>query len=99
MCGKKNDPKETFKCNECGRDNLCLRHQDSKTFFCVDCTSRKREAELWFEKGEDFFHGSNGCREDHAEAVNWYRKAATGVDVEKAMFPARQKCFDPWWIW
>lgn len=76
ICGKKNDSRETFECHECGRDNLCLRHQDDKTFFCVDCISKKQETELWFKKGEDFFHGSNGCREDHAEAVNWYRKAA-----------------------
>lgn len=26
-------------------------------------------------------------------------KAANGVDVEEAMFPVKQKCFDPWWIW
>ncbi len=27
------------------------------------------------------------------------RKATKGVYVENNMFPARQKCFDPWWIW
>lgn len=26
-------------------------------------------------------------------------KAANGVDVEESMFPVKQKCFDPWWIW
>ena len=26
-------------------------------------------------------------------------KAMIGVDVENNMFPVRQKCFDPWWIW
>ncbi len=27
------------------------------------------------------------------------RKAVSGVDIEKTMFPTKQKCFDPWWIW
>ena len=26
-------------------------------------------------------------------------KAANGVDVVESMFPVKQKCFDPWWIW
>ena len=42
VCGKKNDPKETFRCRECGRDNLCLRHQDEKTFLCADCIAARR---------------------------------------------------------
>lgn len=37
VCGKKNHPEDTFKCRECGRDNLCLRHQDEKTFLCINC--------------------------------------------------------------
>ena len=41
VCGKKNDPRDTFKCQRCGRDNLCLRHQDGKTFLCADCTEKK----------------------------------------------------------
>ena len=43
MCGKKNDPRDTFRCCECGRDNLCLRHQDAKTFRCDDCMSKRRK--------------------------------------------------------
>ena len=27
------------------------------------------------------------------------RKAGNGADIEKTMFPTKQKCFDPWWIW
>ena len=41
ICGKKNRPEDTFKCRECGRDNLCLRHQDEKTFLCADCRAKK----------------------------------------------------------
>ena len=26
-------------------------------------------------------------------------KAMNGVDIANYMFPVRQKCFDPWWIW
>ena len=42
VCGKKNDPKDTFKCRKCGRDNLCLRHQDEATFLCAECIAAKR---------------------------------------------------------
>lgn len=34
------------------------------------------QAELFNTKGEDYFFGRNGCRQDDAEAVKWYRKAA-----------------------
>ena len=37
LCGRKNEPKDTFKCRECGRGNLCLRHQDEETFLCKNC--------------------------------------------------------------
>jgi hypothetical protein len=37
ICGKKNKPEDTFKCSQCGSDNLCLRHQDEKTFLCFNC--------------------------------------------------------------
>ena len=38
VCGKKNNPVDTFRCRECGRDNLCVRHQDEKTYLCCECT-------------------------------------------------------------
>jgi len=40
ICGKKNHPENTFKCRVCNRDNLCLRHQDEKTFLCADCAEK-----------------------------------------------------------
>ena len=40
ICGKKNHPENTFKCGKCGRDNLCLRHQDEKTFLCINCAEK-----------------------------------------------------------
>ena len=43
ICGKKNEPKDTFRCKECGRDNLCLRHQDTATFLCPDCEAKARK--------------------------------------------------------
>ena len=43
VCGKKNRPEDTFKCKECGRDNLCLRHQDEDMFLCRDCAAKARE--------------------------------------------------------
>ncbi len=46
VCGKKNDPKDTFRCRECGRDNLCLRHQDMVTFLCHECAQRVKEEQI-----------------------------------------------------
>lgn len=37
LCGKKNRPEDTFRCRKCGRDDLCLKHQDDKTYLCRDC--------------------------------------------------------------
>lgn len=37
VCGKKNSPVDTFRCRECGRENLCIRHQNEKTYLCCDC--------------------------------------------------------------
>jgi len=40
MCGRKNSPADTFRCRQCGKDNLCLRHQDEKTFLCFSCAEK-----------------------------------------------------------
>ena len=40
MCGRKNSPADTFRCRQCGSDNLCLRHQDEKTFLCFSCAEK-----------------------------------------------------------
>ena len=49
ICGKKNRMEDTFRCRECGRDNLCLRHQDEATFLCPDCKrlALRRKVQLW----------------------------------------------------
>lgn len=43
ICGKKNEPKDTFRCKECGRDDLCLDHRAATTFLCSDCAAKARE--------------------------------------------------------
>jgi len=43
VCGKKNHPEDTFRCRECGRDNLCLRHQDKAMYLCAECTAAQRK--------------------------------------------------------
>ena len=45
VCGRKNRPEDTFTCRECGRDNLCNRHQDEDTFLCADCAKARKEAD------------------------------------------------------
>lgn len=37
ICGKFNAPTETFRCKQCGRGFICLRHQDSASYLCSDC--------------------------------------------------------------
>ena len=44
LCGRKNEPKDTFRCCGCGRDNLCLRHQDEATYLCEECAAKARPA-------------------------------------------------------
>lgn len=39
ICGKYNQPTDTFNCRNCGRDFICTVHQDRKTYFCSDCTA------------------------------------------------------------
>ena len=43
VCGKKNDPRDTFTCRECGQDNLCLDHRDGRTFLCGACMRKEEE--------------------------------------------------------
>ncbi len=38
ICGRKNRPEDTFRCKKCGKDDLCIRHQDEKTFLCSQCS-------------------------------------------------------------
>ena len=40
VCGKKNDPTDTFICRGCKRENICIRHQDEETYLCVDCATK-----------------------------------------------------------
>ena len=88
ICGKRNKIEDTFKCRQCGSDNLCLRHQDEKTFLCCNCSDEKRKsvkstlqsqsmsAKDAYERGANYYYGRNGFGKDYAEAVKWYRKAA-----------------------
>ncbi len=43
LCGKKNRAEETFRCLECGHENLCLRHQDVETFLCASCMAKRKQ--------------------------------------------------------
>ena len=44
VCGKKSRPEDTFRCRVCGRDNICIQHQDMGTFLCAECTLIQRKA-------------------------------------------------------
>lgn len=49
ICGKKNKIEDTFKCRQCGGDNLCLRHQDEKMFLCAKCIASHDERSIKYE--------------------------------------------------
>ncbi|HOU25267.1 MAG TPA: SUMF1/EgtB/PvdO family nonheme iron enzyme, partial [Anaerolineae bacterium] len=38
ICGVYNLPDKTFRCRQCGRSSLCLRHQNPLTFLCCQCS-------------------------------------------------------------
>ncbi len=37
ICGRKNEERNTFRCRLCGRDFICLDHQDPQHFVCIHC--------------------------------------------------------------
>lgn len=53
VCGKKNRPEETFKCKRCGRDNICLWHQDKKTYLCTECSDETNQKAVYIEHKPD----------------------------------------------
>ena len=40
------------------------------------------QAESFYARGNDFYSGRNGCRQDYAEAVRWYQMAAERGNAE-----------------
>ncbi len=45
ICKRWRSKTDTFDCSECGRENLCIDHQDRTTYLCVDCAARKAREE------------------------------------------------------
>lgn len=45
ICGKFNRREDSFRCRGCGREYLCLRHQDPDLLVCRDCARPQRDAE------------------------------------------------------
>jgi len=41
ICGAYNPPEKTFRCKKCGRDHLCQRHQDGRSFLCAECEAEQ----------------------------------------------------------
>ncbi len=54
VCGKKNRVEDTFKCRECGCDNLCLRHQNEQTYLCEECMEKKEKNDDKDEAQDDY---------------------------------------------
>lgn len=42
ICGKRNNPVDTFECAKCGREHVCVTHQDSESYWCKDCVAQAR---------------------------------------------------------
>ena len=43
VCGEMKRPEKTFRCRECEREGICLRHR-RKRALCPDCAKKAREA-------------------------------------------------------
>ncbi len=93
VCGKKNYPENTFKCRKCGRDNLCLRHQDETTLLCAECTTalRKAEAERRAREEADraFEEAKRRAREEAERAFEEAKRRAR--EEEEAKRRAREE--------
>ena len=78
VCGRKNRPEDTFRCRDCGRDNLCLRHQDETTFLCADCAAKAREASERREKATALVEEGKRFESsgEWARAAECFRQAA-----------------------
>ena len=79
LCGKKNHPEDTFRCRECGMDNLCLRHQDESTFLCAACTAAQRKVR------EDAYRKAEVKRKVREEAECRARKACQDAESEEVL--------------
>lgn len=80
VCGKKNDPRETFKCHECGRDNLCLEHQDNSENCCTECVTAKRR-KLKAENRKRIRSRLQNLGEALLPLVKWYGLLLVGLLV------------------
>ena len=49
-CGRRNEPKGTFKCVKCGRDHLCLDHFEATVRACEDCVAKDEAARAEAER-------------------------------------------------
>lgn len=52
LCGRKNEERETFRCRECGEDNLCLGHLDEERFVCAQCVAKSEKRKKVLKAGD-----------------------------------------------
>ena len=43
ICGKRISVNETFRCKQCQRANICLSHQDNRSYTCSECNQQVSE--------------------------------------------------------
>jgi formylglycine-generating enzyme len=70
ICGSDTRKEDTFKCEGCGRGNICVKHRDKKSLLCLSCMEMRKRAEdlkkriersskkFLFIKGGSFMMGS-----------------------------------------
>ncbi|NWH04818.1 SUMF1/EgtB/PvdO family nonheme iron enzyme [Desulfobacter latus] len=46
LCGRRNEEINTFKCLSCGKDYLCLTHQDANTYVCEQCQAAHQKKKI-----------------------------------------------------
>lgn len=92
VCGRKNDPRNTFRCRGCGRDDLCLGHLDTARNVCLDC-ARQAPAAPFPPGPAPGTAGWGGRREDSGRHPSG--PAAPALTATKTGRPPRKRT----WIW
>lgn len=77
ICGKQINRNETFRCKKCKRDNICLSHQDDRSYACSDCGQKvadglKQRPSYWIAIGLNLLFGFGLFYIDKKNKRKWF---------------------------
>ncbi len=92
LCGMKNDPRETFRCRECGTDDLCLEHQDPLEAICTLCIREQAEIDREETQNREEAEGYERVSQKEGDEPSiTRRKEATQCRIEKLQREEEEK--------